>query len=302
MPRNKPSLPGHARKHVEFFRGLAAPSAHDLQVEPSLTLCSPEVFARFGGRAAAEALRFMLATGALDEAIMTVRESPGLDIRISTYTLWLDTGQVPSSRYDWHIDRIGAISGSGTDERYDAADYTGRRSFAVLSHFVPDSALAGRAGLDVASTEFVVDPGAIFLPGRWLSTSEVQERITSSLSGGYNAVHAGNGVGAAFSARAVHRPGYAPRPGWRFMIRVGAYLADPPCSPYIDHIPRYNPFCHRTAAGSRLRAVGGKDTSAVTSSWSYGHDDADATSVFTECGLVRDEAAASVAEGIRNAI
>ena len=163
------------REHVKFYGTASSPSADEFRSEPSLTLCSPAVFARFAGRIASRSLMFMLAVGALDETIQAVRESPRVSIRISTYTLWLESEQVPSSRDDWHIDRIGAISGTGQTERYDATDYTKRRSFAVMSHFMTENARQdNRFYSDKISTEFVLQPSSVKLPDCRLATKEVQ--------------------------------------------------------------------------------------------------------------------------------
>ena len=246
------------REHVKFYGTASSPSADEFRSEPSLTLCSPAVFARFAGRIASRSLMFMLAVGALDETIQAVRESPRVSIRISTYTLWLESEQVPSSRDDWHIDRIGAISGTGQTERYDATDYTKRRSFAVMSHFMTENARQdNRFYSDKISTEFVLQPSSVKLPDCWLATKEVQSRIAACMAPGYDSIHCGLGVATAFSSRAIHRPGLASEPGWRFMIRVGAYLSDTVLlairRPYF-HI---RPILH--ARGSRSRSTHCRD-------------------------------------------
>lgn len=247
----------------------------------------------------------MLAVGALDETIQAVRESPRVSIRISTYTLWLESEQVPSSRDDWHIDRIGAISGTGQTERYDATDYTKRRSFAVMSHFMTENARQdNRFYSDKISTEFVLQPSSVKLPDCWLATKEVQSRIAACMAPGYDSIHCGLGVATAFSSRAIHRPGLASEPGWRFMIRVGAYLSNTVCSPYEDHISIYVPFCTPGAPGHGLRIVGTKEENPGGRPWSYPITADDRVhALFTERGLCRDPASAGTAvERMRNAV
>ena len=194
--------------------------------EPTMTLCDLRVFRGHAGTAAATTLQARLELGALDSTIAAIQRDRRLTMRISVYVLWLATDQVPSSRYDWHIDRIGGIEGHGTAERYDAADYTGCRSFAVVSVFLPAFDAGGRA-VDAASTEFIRSPSPIRLPNRWMYTEEVDTHIKALLAGGHQSAHCGDRVATSFSARAVHRPGFAPGPGWRFFMRIGAYLSNP---------------------------------------------------------------------------
>ncbi|MGI8336664.1 hypothetical protein ACRYCC_42540 [Actinomadura scrupuli] len=267
-----------------------------------MSLCSLEVFRRYGGAVASMALEALLRLGALDEILLAVRSGTGLALRISTYSIWLEAGQVPSSRSDWHIDRTGGIRGAGADERYDASDTTRRRSFALTCLFAPDGDGRDRDTLDTASTEFVTRPSAIDLPDGWTTTGQVGRRIEAWRSAGCHSEPCGNASAVSFSARAVHRPGLARVAGWRFLLRVGAYETS--TSPYQDHVTVCNPFCTRSEPGFLLRPVGGKDPVAPRSRWSLpAHDSRGIRSLFRSSGLRPDPAAAArAADRVRDAL
>ncbi|MFD0686499.1 hypothetical protein [Actinomadura fibrosa] len=283
-----------------------------------MTLCSLDTFADHAGAVGASALDALLALGALDEVIESARADRRLIIRITVGALWLDRDQVPGTRPDWHIDRAGAIAGTGAAERYDVSDLTRRRSFALVGLLdadipgrspVPgtngpdDTNGAGGAGGAAGSTEFAVGPDVPPLPDGWAGSQEVARDIRTWMSTGRRWAPCGHGNAVSFSARAVHRPAPASAPGWRMLLRVGAYQADPPMSPYVERIAAYNPFCSRTVPGFRLRPVGSRSEAMPMPSWSIDAADAAATRrLFATCGLrpAPERAAAAIAR-IRNA-
>ncbi|WP_149257700.1 hypothetical protein [Actinomadura sp. K4S16] len=264
-------------------------SVGSLAHEPSLTLCSLEAFARYAGPVGASALDALLTLGALDGIIESVQADHGLVIRITVAALWLDRGQVPGARPDWHIDRAGAIAGTGALERYDTSDLTHRRSFALVSLFSPEAPAPHRAPdahTSEASTEFAMAPGGLPLPGGWARSRDVAEHIRTWISAGRPCTPCGDGRAVSFGARAVHRPGAAPMPGWRILVRAGAYQSDPPTSPYEERIPAYNPFCRRTDPGFWLRPVGTKERATPMRSWSvHANDDVAVEELFAMRGL-----------------
>ncbi|SNR73808.1 hypothetical protein [Actinomadura mexicana] len=270
----------HGRMEPESIGSLLHESVH----EPSLTLCSLDAFARYAGPVGAAALDALLTLGALDEIIDSVRADRGLVIRITVAALWLDRGQVPGARPDWHIDRAGAITGAGARERYDTSDLTRRRSFALVSLFSPEE--PAPPGAPDASTEFAVAPGGLPLPGGWARSRDVAEHIRTWLSAGRSCAPCGDGRAVSFGARAVHRPGAAPVPGWRILVRAGAYQSDPPMSPYEERIPACNPFCRRTGPGFWLRPVGTRERATPMRSWSVrAGDDAAVEELFARRSL-----------------
>jgi hypothetical protein len=232
--------------------------------EPSLTLCTTRVF--FG------------AAGVLSQAVgAEVRRLPtfialsgardGWNVRWTSQFIWLAQDEVPSARHEWHIDRVGP---GWTNNDSELADYSDNARaaddevlFGVASYFWPDSAEDGA----------VADLGTEFLPERLAVPLErlvddprivgqTIARCVNGLAGSGRTVTHGSNVVTWFSARTLHRPPIAARPGWRFFLRVGLYRE--PHSPFSDH----RLLCHRIwdsrTGQSRFRPLG---TQQSLSAW-----------------------------------
>lgn len=231
------------------------------QIEPALTLASVGLFVRVAPPLALKLGRGMLAVGAADDAIRATAAAPGLSLRVTSFCTYLDAGEVSSSRDDWHIDRIGAIRGSGSDEEWDATDYTHNCSFSCCSAFLPERPQANTA----AGTEFVVDRRPLIDDG-WHSNDSVQALISAAMDGVSSFYRSEDRQPVSFSARHIHRPGIAPGAGWRLFIRIGAYM--PSCSPYIDHLPFAIPITSSEMAGFIVRPLGTTVSQDPPRAWS----------------------------------
>jgi len=244
--------------------GADAPPASAEQ-EPSLTLCSSDVF--FG------------AAGAFSQAVGTaVRRTPtfaklsaarsdGWTVRWTSQFIWLAQGEVSSARYEWHIDRVGpgwtADSGEVADYSDNVRAAADEMMFGVVSYFWPDSTEDG--ALADLGTEFFMEPFAVPLE-RLVDDPRVVgqaiSRCVDDLATPGRPVAHGSNVVTWFGARTLHRPPIADRPGWRFFLRVGLYRE--PHSPYMDH----RLLCHRIwdsrARQSWFRPVG---TQLSRSTW-----------------------------------
>ena len=246
---------------LDIDRGL-------LPREPALTLATAEAFAAVAPPLAVNTSLLLLEMGALDEILDAVRRRGDLDLRITSFAVHLDAGDVSSSRYDWHIDRIGQICGTGAGERWDATDYTRSRSFLSFSAFYPDLTLDLDDVRCRAGTEFVVEPSLFRLDGGWHSNASVQAAITQVTRANFLTRMPVNMQPVGFGARHVHRPGRAPMKGWRLFIRLGAYRNVQPCSPYEDHLPTAIPVTREEDRFFRLRPLGSSSSVRPDGPWS----------------------------------
>lgn len=232
--------------------------------EPSLTLCSTDIFFQAAGpmgRAVGNAVKRSSTFRRFSET-----RGPGRSIRWTSQMLWVGAGEVPAARYEWHIDRVGpgwtAPDGEMADysDNVAAGDYD--TPFGLVSYFWPDDS----SGTISLATEFLLEHFKVPVERLVDDPRTVGDAITRCVgalneSGTIRAFR--SNILVWFGARTLHRPPVADRSGWRFFLRVGMY--GEPYSPYTDH----RLCCHRlydARTGRPLfRPVGTQETH---SSWS----------------------------------
>lgn len=227
--------------------------------EPSLTLCSTDIFfraagplARAVGDAVKQSLTFQRLSGAID---------PGCSVRWTSQLLWIGAGEVPAARHEWHLDRIGPGWTTADGEMADFSDNAaaGNRDtpFGLVSYFWPDDSSAPKS----LTTEFLMEYFKVPVERLVDDPRTVGNTITRCVDtlNGSGAVRTfGSDVLVWFGARTLHRPPVADQSGWRFFLRVGLYRE--PYSPYTDH----RLCCHRLydarAKRSLFRPTGTQQT------------------------------------------
>jgi hypothetical protein len=231
-----------------------------ISAEPSLTLCSIDEFNRWSGPISRDVFAEVAATAQYQALAGRAELDPTVSIRVSVYAVWLERGDVPSQRPDWHIDRVGACRIHGEAEQSDFRDPLKFRSFILVSAF---AALSPDVDdLDGPSTEFLLMSFEGKTQEYWGDNNDMHDDINHALqqSTAPTIVKAGNKMIASFCPRTVHRPGVADADGWRFLLRVGLYTALEPCSPYADHMVFYNPAFSTVTGDVRFRRVGTRDS------------------------------------------
>ncbi len=227
--------------------------------EPSLTLCSTEIFFQAAGplgRAVGDAVKQSSTFRRLSGS-----RGPKRSIRWTSQLLWVGAGEVPAARHEWHLDRVGpgwtAADGEMADFSDNAAAGDHDTPFGLVSYFWPDDS----SGPISLATEFLLEHFKVPVERLVDDPRTVGDAITRCVDtlneSGTIRVY-GSDVLVWFGARTLHRPPVADRSGWRFFLRVGLYRE--PYSPYTDH----RLCCHRlydTRAGKPLfRPVGTQET------------------------------------------
>lgn len=228
----------------------------DLQFEPSLTLCSPDVFDAWAGPVSHDVLSQVALTTGFQRIAARALVDPTVSVRISVYSVWLEPGEFPSIRPDWHIDRIGGLRKKLGIEYVDLTDNLRFASFLLTSIFLPDR--DEPESIDSRSTEFLLarfegESGVL-----WADMREMHNDIDSWLAraGLPRVLKAGDRAIVTFSPRTVHRAGRASVAGWSYLFRLGLYTSLEPCSPYADHMVFYNPAWHEPTGQVRFRKCG----------------------------------------------
>lgn len=228
-----------------------------LRAEPSLTLCTIPTFAQWAGPVSRRVFSELARTSAFERIAARAVRDATLSVRVSVYVVWLEAGEFPSHRADWHIDRIGGLRSRDGVELVDLRDPVAFPSFLLTTIFLP-AASASDAHLDSRSTEFLLST----FPGSsgelWADMREMHVDIDRWLADHPHppVLKAGDRMIAGFSPRTVHRPGQAAVPGWSYLMRLGLYTATEPCSPYPDHFVFYNPVFSGPAGKMFFRRVG----------------------------------------------
>jgi len=144
----------------------------------------------------------------------------------------------------------------GDVELADFRDPLGFPSFILSSIFETESKKP--EDKDSPSTEFLVTTIHGKCRESWADMREMHNDIDSALARnpGIAIRKAGNRTIASFSPRTVHRPGRATAQGWRYLMRLGLYATDEPCSPYIDHMVFHNPVWNADTNLVLFRRVG----------------------------------------------
>ncbi len=232
-----------------------------LRHEPSLTLCSLPVFAEWAGPVSKQVFAEIAATSAFQRLACRAARDPSVSVRISVYVVWLEAGDFPSHRPDWHIDRIGALHRQGHLELVDLRDPLSFPSFVLSSIFLTESSDALQ--IDSPSTEFLLATFEGTSPELWADMQAMHLDIDRWLERNPNprVLKAGDRSVVSFSTRTVHRPGQAVMGGWRYLMRLGLYTTLEPCSPYPDHLVFFNPVWSSLTGAPSFRRVG--DTHAV---------------------------------------
>lgn len=234
-----------------------------IQFEPSLTLCEISNFGYWGGLVSHQIFKQLALSSAFQRLAARAESDPNVSIRISTYTVWLEAGEVPSARPDWHIDRVGALRRKGVEELVDLRDPFKFPSYILTSFFIPaDNNAPG--SIDDVSTEFLLSSFSGSSPELWANMDHMHLDIDTAFSKGGNlrSIKAGNSMLVSFSPRTVHRPGQTTMPGWRYLMRVGLYTTLEPCSPYRDHFVFFNPAWSNVHNHVSYRKVGCKNSLA----------------------------------------
>lgn len=232
-----------------------------VQREPSLTLCDLTNFGYWSGFLSNNVFRQLVLTSAFQRLAARAESDSGVSIRVSTYTVWLEAGEVPSARPDWHIDRVGALRRDGAEELVDLRDPFKFPSYILTSVFVPEDPHAvGFA--DEVSTEFLLSPISGTSPEYWANMNHMHQDIDTAFAknSSLRTIRAGDRMLMSFSPRTVHRPGQTSVPGWRYLMRVGLYTTLEPCSPYLDHFVFFNPAWHSVSGDVKYRTVGCKSS------------------------------------------
>ncbi len=221
----------------------SAPPLDGTKEEPSLTLCSTDVFFHACGPLAG-LVGSALRRSATFARMQSQASASGRSARWTSQLMWVGAGEVPAARYEWHVDRVGpGWNGTGGQE---VADYSCNSdsadedvAFGVVSYFWPDDESAPAAGL---TTEFMLENLVVPVAGLVGDPRELGDSISrcvGQLDHPARIARHASDVLVWFSSRTLHRPPLADRPGWRFFLRVGWY--EDPCSPYADH----RLACHR---------------------------------------------------------
>lgn len=230
--------------------------AESLRHEPSLTLCTLPIFSEWAGPISKRIFTEIAATSAFQRLAARARNDVNVSIRISVYVVWLKSGDFPSQRPDWHIDRVGGLTRQGNIELVDLRDPLCFPSFILTSIFQTESSSA--RDVDSPSTEFLLSS----FPGRsgelWADMREMHVDIDEWLAKNPNPtiLKPGNRTIASFSPRTVHRPGCASANGWRYLLRLGLYTTQEPCSPYPNHMVFYNPVWNSSTRAMTFRRTG----------------------------------------------
>ena len=227
-----------------------------LQAEPSLTLCSPSVFAKWAGPISRSIFSELAGSTGFERIAARADRDSTLSIRISVYVVWLEEGDFPSHRPDWHIDRVGGLRKKESIELVDLRDTTEFPSFLLTSIFLPS--VENGAHLDSRSSEFLLAKFRGQSSLLWADMREMHIDIDSWLAANPNpsVLKVGNRTIASFSPRTVHRPGRAATSGWSYLMRLGLYTATEPCSPYPDHMVFFNPVWNEQTRATVFRRVG----------------------------------------------
>lgn len=214
-----------------------------LEVEPSLTLCDLSEFDAWGGSLGHEMFKSLAQITPFQFMSIRSLNDKTLEMRVTTHAVHLKAGQTPSSRREWHLDRIGGCENRDGVEVVDLTDSTEFPTFLCYSAFLPDQTeTASQPDLDAISTQFLV----AHFPGesevQWDDAKQMSRDIDDFYSRHAKSivVSAGDQNVAAFGPRTAHRTGVTTVPGWRFFIRVGLYSSGRNCSPYSDHLTRSN--------------------------------------------------------------
>lgn len=237
--------------------------ANSLRAEPSLTLCTIPVFARWAGPISHRVFSELIRTTGFQRIAARAHRDPTLSIRISVYAVWLEAGDFPSQRPDWHIDRIGGYRNASGAELVDLRDATSFPSFLLTSIFLPTTPADSHA--DSRSSEFLLSTFDGTSGELWADMMEMHLDIDGWLAANPNPpiLKAGNRTIVSFSPRTVHRPGCASTSGWSYMLRLGLYTATEPCSPYPDHLVFFNPVWNESSRTTVFRRVGSTDSANV---------------------------------------
>lgn len=248
------------RADFGFHGRLMAPVAEDaLRQEPSLTLCTVDMFAQWSGPFSRRVFAEIAGTAAFHRIAARAQADSTVSIRISVYVVWLEPLEFPSHRPDWHIDRIGGLHQDGAIERVDLRDPLEFSSFVLSSVFLTESEREDDRGSP--STEFLLATFPGQSPELWADMREMHNDIDTALSENpeFPIVKAGNRTIASFSPRTVHRPGQATVPGWRYLMRLGLYTTEEACSPYPDHFVFYNPVWSAATRSTSFRRAGDRE-------------------------------------------
>jgi hypothetical protein len=217
------------------------PALPDVEEEPSLTLCSTASFFRAAGPLG-RAVGHAIERSSPFLSLIQVRAS-GWSIRWTSQLLWVDAGEVPAARHEWHIDRVGpgwnTPAGEVADFTDNAAASDDHVAFGAVSYFWPDDDGEGPVSL---ATEFLLEP--LMVPVERLvddprTLGDAVSGCAGALQGSDRIATHGSDALVWFSARTLHRPPVADCSGWRFFLRVGLYRE--PYSRYADH----RLCCHR---------------------------------------------------------
>jgi hypothetical protein len=227
-----------------------------LSREPSLTLCSLPEFQRWGGPVSHRIFREMAATSAFERLAARARSDNTVGIRISAYVVWLEPGDYPSHRPDWHIDRVGGLKKEAGIEVVDLRDPLSFPSFILTSIFQTPSDMAG--DMDSPSSEFLLASFSGQSGETWADMRDMHSDIDGWLERNPvpSVMKAGDRTIISFSPRTVHRPGCSRAAGWRYLMRLGLYTTTEPCSPYPNHMVFYNPVWNKFAGKTIFRRVG----------------------------------------------
>jgi hypothetical protein len=276
-----------------------------LQFEPSLTLCTPDIFNMWAGPVSQSIFAELVATTAFQRIAARADSDTSMSIRISVYSVWLEAGEFPSYRPDWHIDRIGGLRKNEGIEYVDLRDTANFPSFLLASVFVPSQ--GHEAVIHSRSTEFMLASFGGKSGLVWADMREMHRDIDSWLATSEPppVYKAGNRTIVSFSSRTVHRPGQADVSGWSYLLRLGLYTTLEPCSPYTDHFVFYNPVWHAPTQQARFRRCGSMETGpepAVRSvPLASKQGAADAASFVAEYGIRVSGSSASTSASLTNA-
>lgn len=226
------------RPHFLELRPLdVGATAAALVCEPSLSMCSPGLFEQHAGSVAKRTLGLLRACGALEEQEAFVERQPEFELRITARTLWIEPGEVPHPRREWHLDRHGSIAKADGDPRRLQAEFALEPSipgFISLTSFGTDE---GREAEGAPLTEFLPVAVELDLDDPYCSAEVLSRAAQRALAGlgslpEIRRVEPGHPV--QFNGHVLHRPGIASAAGWRQFFRIGVYKKRA-LSPFRNH-------------------------------------------------------------------
>jgi hypothetical protein len=218
----------------------APPRPRSPVLEPSLTLCDRNHFFAAAGDLSRSIAQAVEATTTYAE--LADSAPAAWQIRWTSTFLWVDAGQVPAARHEWHVDRLGP---GWTDRGRELADYSfnfalepSRPFLGTVAYAWPDS-----EGLTSAiTTEFLDERHTVTAPGFPENPRCFSEAVTRAIgvtAGPRRVISHEPGELSWIGPRTLHRAPLFHQSAWRLFVRVGLYRE--PHSPFVDH----RLLCHR---------------------------------------------------------